>query len=273
MPSIYNAGSKVTVTVSAPMDGENVVATTGVEYAIFDQARETVLARGALSGYTNLDAEAQIEIPASLNQLSAGAVREMRRVEVYFIVATGDERLVSTTYVIQSVSSLVLMTNTFQTLDEAELTALELPALAGWAEATDQQKIGALTAAFDSMCRLSYRYLTEVDVQALDITTDLDRYGRPYYYVPSMRAAGTDGWADFSEDFQRALRRAQVVEADVMLAGDPVGDKRRQGIITETIGESKIFLNPKPALQLPVSRACLEQLTGFIYRSARIGRA
>lgn len=274
MPAIYDAGSKVTVSVAAPVDGAGaVVATTGVEYAIFDQTRATILARGALAGYTSGDAAASVVIAATENELAAGAERELRRIEVYFLVAAGDERLVSTTYIIQSASPLTMMVNTFQVLDEAELTALEFPSLEGWAMATDQQKIAALTSAHDNMCRLSYKYLTEADQQALDITTDQDRWGRPYYYVPSMKHATEDTWDEFSADFKRALRRAQVVEADILLAGDPVGDKRRQGIITETIGESKVFLSSRPALQLPVNRATLEQLRGYTHRSARIARA
>lgn len=274
MPAVYRAGSQPTITVPAPVDAAGaVIPTTGVDYAIFNEKREEVKARAPLTGYSTGGAEINVKVEYTYNLLDADVTRALRRIEVYFGVEFGDERVISSTYVVQAADVLSLMVNSFQTLDEAELTAMDLPALLGWSAATDQDKLGAMASAYDNMCRLSFKYLTEADIQALDVTTDVDRYGRPYYYVPSMRTAGVDAWNDFTANFQRALRRAQVVEADILLAGDPVGDKRRQGIITETIGESKIFLSPKPALQFPVSRACLDQLQGFIYRSARIARA
>lgn len=275
MTRVYDAASLVTVSVAAPTDDAGaVIATTGVEYAIFDEDRNPITTRDTLSGYTSGQETAVITVSGPENTLATGVIHGVRKVEVYFMTADGEYR-VTETYLLQSVTPLVLMTNTFQTLEQAMITRLGLGQLLGWDAGTEQQRIGALIAAHDNMCRLAYKYLTDTDLQNLDLTHDIsDRFGRPYMHVPSMRLATVQDFTEsFPAVFQNALKRAQLVEADNLLNGDPVGDKRRQGIITETIGESKVFLSSRAPLQLPICRAAIDQLSGYLYRSTQLRRS
>lgn len=64
--------------------------------------------------------------------------------------------------------------------------------------------------------------------------------------------------------FTRAIKRAQLIEANIILGGDVVGKKRQDGIISETIGESSAFFNSKPYLNLPISRQSYEELRTYI---------
>jgi hypothetical protein len=80
-------------------------------------------------------------------------------------------------------------------------------------------------------------------------------------------------WNTYPPRFQNALKRAQMLEANSILGGNQIADKRRDGIISETIGESKIFLNNRPPLRTPVTREALEALYGYLYYQSRVGRA
>jgi hypothetical protein len=71
--------------------------------------------------------------------------------------------------------------------------------------------------------------------------------------------------------FLRAIKRAQLIEANVILGGDVVGRKRQDGILSETIGESSASFSDKPFLNLPISRQAYEELRRYIV--IRIGVA
>ena len=72
--------------------------------------------------------------------------------------------------------------------------------------------------------------------------------------------------------FMLALKRAQMVEANVILGGDAITSKRLSGIISESIGESSMFLQSRPALKLPISQQAFDILKPYISINISIGR-
>ena len=115
------------------------------------------------------------------------------------------------------------------------------------------------------MCRLPYRYQLSQNAVMYDARD-------PFWVVTGIRYLKEADFKKWPKDFQNALRRAQLYEADQILKGDPVGDKRRAGVVSETIGEAKMFFNARPPLRLALCVQAMETLSPYLHSSRRIGR-
>jgi hypothetical protein len=252
----------VAVSVDVPLIDGVAMVPTSIGYEVLSASGSVVQ---ALQAATADAGKVTVTIPASANTLTEGSVRDMRLIRFTFDHASG-KRQVSERYVIEAVSTLVLMMNSFQTYEEAIITRMDLPDLDGWDVADEQHQIAALVTAHDRMCRASYRYKLSQDAVMFDERES-------YWYVTNMRSRTAMDFAQFPDTFKTALRRAQVYEADAILSGDPVGDKRLEGVISESIGESKMFFSNKPPVRSPLTRKAMDVLGPHLYRSNRLGRA
>lgn len=263
MVPTYPENTDVAVVVDFPqIDGASITP-TAIGYIVMDERGTVVRAReeAIADGET-----VSVVIPASANALPAtGVIRGLRSVRFVFTTDAGtytaDKR-----YIIETANKLIPMFNSFQTYEEAVVTRLDLPDLDGWDVATEENHIPALITAHDRMCRASFRY------RLAQNSVEYDEK-QMYWYINSMRERTPQDFADFPVNFQIALRRAQIYEADSILSGDPVGDKRLDGVVSETIGEAKMFFNNKPPIRTPMCRKAMEVLAPYLYRANRIGRA
>lgn len=72
---------------------------------------------------------------------------------------------------------------------------------------------------------------------------------------------------------QRAvLARSQLVEANCLLGGNPIEDRRRAGLLSDSIGESAMFFRTTKPLELPIYRETALSLRGYIIWTKQIGR-
>lgn len=268
MLPVHIEGTDVLITETLPSKNGSPLAASAVEYAVFDETGSILSARQAVPGWTA--GNITLEIPAAINTLPANVSRGLRIVEFYITTVDGTFKP-RQRYIVQTHAVLEVRKNSFQTLDQAYLTAMDIPDLTGWSAADDNQKIAAMVMAHQQICRLQFRYLKEDNESQIEYTYRISP--GDYVYISRMALITENDWQQTPERFKTALRRAQLVEADLMLAGDPVRDKRLNGIISETIGESKMFFNARPPLSLAVSRKSLEILSGYFYYSNQIARA
>ena len=63
--------------------------------------------------------------------------------------------------------------------------------------------------------------------------------------------------------YQRLLR-AQVIEADDVLGGNPIEARRRLGLISDSAGESAHFFRTSKPLNLPCCRGAIDELRGIV---------
>jgi hypothetical protein len=270
----YKSGSTVPVTVPLPfVDGASLIP-TAVTVAVHDEAG-VVLDTISPALPTVGAEEIAFDIPANLNLLEPDARKGARQVEVEFTTSRGTF-IETAHYLIESKTQLTPLVNTFQTYPEALMTRSDLAQASGWDAATDSMRIAALHLAHTAMCNMRYRYRVGINNQRRVRGfpgTRFDSDGVAYTTVTDIRNTLPWEWAEFPQEFKDALKRAQIAEANAQLQGDPIGDKRRAGIVSETIGEASMFLKQVPEVQLPVSREALEHLRGFITYSVGIARA
>lgn len=259
----YQNGTKATVSVPYPVVDGTVISPTVIRYTVTDEAGSVIV--GSTTIALPSTTSATIMVPGASNVVPNASIRAMRVVTVTFVTASGEYTAVAR-YAVQKASLLVPMTNSFQTLDQALLTRLDLPPLDGWDIAEETLQIPAMVTAHDRMCRLSYRYRLSQDAVSYEARD-------PYWSIINIRESTEQDLAGWPEDFRTALRRAQIYEADQILKGDPVGDKRRLGIVSESIGEAKMFFNARPPLRLALCEQAIDILSPHLLNRRRVGRA
>lgn len=271
---VYRSGSTVPVTVTLPLDGSDPLIPSAVSVTVKDETGVVITTLNPTLPVSG-DTSVAFEIGATHNTLGSGVRKGVRSVETQFTTANGIF-FDTTHYIIESSVQLVVLENSFQTYPEALMNRTDLPSLNGWDAAADSARIAALQIAHWNMCAMRYQY--RVGIAGQSRITDFpgvssDPYGRVYAHVSDIRNTLDHEWDEFPDEFKTALKRAQLVEADVMLKGDPVGDKRRAGIVSEKIGESSMLFRQVPEAQFAVSREALQHLKGFVAYSKRIARA
>lgn len=219
------------------------------------------------------------EIEGASLALPDGEQTVGREIVVYLTAANGDQTEVRDYFLVTSPQPLALMENTFLTYPEALALRTEFASMAGWDGQDRTRQCAALAQAFRSLCRMSYKvpgYNGTIDNQdkaywgvGSDQGLFWDRGGRRVR-VSTLTAEEFEG---LPEPFRRALKRAQIAEANVLLGADPIGDKRKAGMISETVGESSMFFSSKPFLNLPISKQAYEEVQRFVYLKIGIRRA
>ena len=256
----YPVGVAVTVTIPLVDFNGDPVTPTGLSYVVYDEFMDDLADADVPveEGMTDV----AITVLGDANRLASGATAGIRTV-VLEIVTEGGTFRVDQTYKIRSNINLVLLTNSFQSYGLAQLTASDMPRLFGWEGADDAARQGALIEAFERLTRIGYRVRRPQDIDfqnTIGEINDLEDIIEPRAW-PVMDPSR---WNNLPQHFRKALCRAQVLEANEILRGDVVGEKRRSGLLSESIGESSMMFRSGKPLQLGISGPALEALTGYV---------
>lgn len=205
------------------------------------------------------DTDVELDIPATCN-----AAPGARSVELDMTVEGG---VITTTvnYLVVAPVVLQLFENSFQTSLQALALSSEMVNLVGWDGAGAADRSKALAEAFFRLTTIGYRAQRAEDLDTQNYIPDTDLVIKPRSW-PYMTI---ERWKALPARFRKALCKAQILEANEILRGDPVEGKRRQGILSESIGESSMMFRSGKPLDLGISPAALQALSGFIeYRIA-----
>lgn len=290
---IYLAGTPVTLTVPMQDRNGNALTVTSISYRVVDQAGLEVVPSTALDTFVAAATEAVIEIPADINniipvpdtinsnQIDAFAVRGVRTVELILNIG-GNTVVLNKSYALEPTDPLVVGVNSFQTFAQAELTSLDVPNMPGWAAASDKEKIAAIVDARAHICQLNFWMLNSNINWGQDNLNFVPEgaYQSPYatsgnhlfIFNGNLSLLTPLQFDRLPVRFKAALRLAQVAEADSILGGDPVDVRRREGLLSETIGEVRQQFRFGKPLDMPVSKRALRYLSQFVSFSKKVGR-
>ena len=262
-PESYDVAVKVLFT---DPNGEAVVP-TAINARLYDGDDVEILDMPALP-FDPEAGEKEVVIAAVFNELSAGELSAVRILRVEIVTAAGSIRR-SHSYVIEGESRMEVMNNTFITLEAAAVVARDVPNLTGWETASDEQRTAALINAFTRMTRIPMRFSTPNDLREnWQMGEEVDTV----ILASAWKEITAAEFLSYPIDFRKAVRIAQVIEANEILANNPMSARHRAGIISETVGESSVMLRGG-RLELGVSSETLRYLTGFVYYDHRIWRA
>lgn len=93
---------------------------------------------------------------------------------------------------------------------------------------------------------------------------------RGEYY--DLGALGPTGLATLEPAFLKALRMAQLIEANEMMDANSIHYKRLDGLMSETIGESSMMFRPGNINNYPITRRSMMFLRNYIVIRARLYR-
>lgn len=257
----YLGGQDVSLAISLVASDGSPIEATAVQYRLTNQDEIELVAKVALTSFTAGDDEVIVAIPGALNTLGASSVRELRVVELYVTCSAGVLKL-TTEYILEAEAVLRTGLNSFQTYSAALLAGYELPNMEAWNDASKGNRINALIAARRNIGKLYLRYIAEADMTRLAVPWESGN-------VTMLTA---DQFATLPTDMREAICRAQVIEADFLLGGDPVGDIRRSGVMSSTVGEASQFFRTSKPYEGPVCKRALQELGKYIAPIKRVGR-
>ena len=244
----FLAGAPVTLTIPLQDRLGNTVAALGVEFEVLDRAGAVKQARQTVTVSGN---SVEVTVTSAANELADGVPRDLRTVKLYCKI-DGGEQTISRSYAVEAEAILIVGVNSFQTLEEAELTAMDIFDMGDWDVMDDEDKVRALIDARTRICGMTFNLL---DLYQLgDITIE------QYNLLP--------------EKFKQALRLAQVADAAATLSPDTVEQKRAKGLIMDTIGETKQMFSSGRPVSSPVAKKAMDYLRDFVVTGSalKIGR-
>jgi hypothetical protein len=253
----YVAGSDLSLLVPlADADG-NPITATAAEFAVFDGNDVALVPFTPITPFTPGES-VTVEVSELTNTIAAGVLKEVRVISVRCATSQGI-KMASLTYILESQSgTLVRGVNTLVSLGTADMLAADMTRSQSWTNATRQQKINALIEAF---ARLGKLRLTPIDDDGVNGYVNKNPFKKTR--STSITDLSVTEILALDGKFLAALSYAQVAEADVILSGDSIAERRREGLVADTIGEVKQqYKNGKP-LELPISRRALDYLTPY----------
>jgi hypothetical protein len=158
------------------------------------------------------------------------------------------------------------MKNSFMTYELAEVTSADFVNATGWAVADANLRKTALIESFARLTMIPMKY------HPLDANGEPDRTVENVILRDEWVAMNAAGYNALPVHLRRALRRAQFIEANELLQGDVLSQKRRAGVLSETIGESSVRLNAG-VIDYGVGTETLSALAGYIHFNMKIVRA
>jgi hypothetical protein len=263
MLKLYPENYDVSVDVLFTDLNGDLITVTGVSAALYDGDDEQVVDFGSLP-FDFTEGKKTVVIPASFNVLEVDELSTTRILRVVLSTLAGDVHR-SFGYIIEGETRLEILNNTFVTLEAAEALLRDMPSLKAYQAASDDQKAAALINAYTRIARVQVRFEQEPPI------------GTSCRREVTIRPGG---WSEITKDeflgypksFRKALRLAQLNEANVILTDSPIAARQRDGIISETVGESSVMLKTSK-LDLGVDRSTLQFLSGYVYYTIRLGRA
>lgn len=260
-------------TIPTVDDAGNQIDAVSASWELFDE-RGVNIDAGAVADFDPAIASVTFEIEAASLSLPASAISAGREIVVSLTTADGEVEL-RDYFLVVSPQPLALMQNSFITYPEALALRQEFGTLNGWDASERTRQAAALAEAYRHLCQMSFKVpgfrASENSVGYAAYGTGIEEtlFGGQRVRVSTLTLAQFDA---LPETFRRAIKRAQLAEANVLLGGDPILDKRKAGMISETVGESSAFFQSKPYLNLPISRQAYDEVKRYVFLKIKISR-
>lgn len=258
-------------------DGKTYEEDCSLKYELMDVDGKTVC-----SGELN-EKPFAIAIGADFNRVGEERSTDIRFLKVTFYRADGtllsQQKL---EYLLQGENPLVVGKNSFVTLEQSKLLSATIPNLEYIEKANETQLINALTESYERIARLRFRftasmrmenvgYISEVAWRPRAITDDdpLSLTTRRF----TLDEVTPETFEQLPEKFRKALAKAQILESNAVLAPtDTVEERRRKGVILETINEVKMMFSSTTPIKNSVSSKTLSVLLPWLDNSIRVRR-
>lgn len=252
---LYRSGEAISESLPFADDNGKRLVPTSLSYRLLDDTGAELKAAAAILVFDAASGTVQIPVSSADNSLELGVSHGFRRIELSITTASY-VYIQEFDYLLEATQLFLVGENSWQTYETALVTARMVTSLSGWEAATPENRKFALLRSFDQMRSFTYefRYLSGESVE----------------YTVSDLPAGDFG--SLSTAQIQDFRKAQLVQADYLLGGNPIEKDIQDGLQSSTIGEISQFYRPRATLNLALCRAALSYVGKYIRWRLRVGR-
>lgn len=199
-------------------------------------------------------------VDAQFNQLGAGEDKGIRLVTLTLTDDDGATDHQEVIYYLLKESRLVKCENSLMTYMEALMMIPDIPNMEAWGLSDKNTRIAALRQAYEDvgMLTLSKNLFSE---ELLLANTDTHR---------NIRMFGPLDFAALAGQTQYDLMRAQLLHAEYLLGGEKAESMRKQGIMSNSVGESTMFFRTTFKLDNGISDRAYRCISRYIDRRVKI---
>jgi hypothetical protein len=247
-----------------------VLVPTALRFRVVDEAETELQPWTPVTVQVPAQSQVTVTVLGALNILTPPATRGIRTVFLE-VTAAGGTYLLSESVMLSAASGMTFGVNSFQTYSQALLLAEDFvdDTIPGWytkSRREDREK--ALIQAYTRIMLLPIALQFD-DTQSI-LQVDGEFAGR--YGPIGLRYLTPSQLSNLYQPMLAALKRAQLLEADTILAGDEGGGGTNRTLISKTVGESSEFYRQSVPLDLGVSQRTLKEVQRWVRFTARIHR-
>ena len=264
--NIFAPGSDITLTFDMlnPQTHEEITPVSA-SFSVYDEEGTALMENVAVTvsgGEETLD----VTVPAANNVISGSNGART----ISLIVNTAKSNIfLSETYVLEQFGFLTIPAESAMTLPQSMILSTQMAqqVIDIWSEVEDRERQAALREAWSRISRLPFDPWRMYETPPSDIAINIVDGNF------AVNELDKETWDVLPGHFKTALKNAQLIEACVILEGDPTWDRRQEGLISKTVGESsEMFSARKPALT-SMSPKSYREIRRYISRTIKVGRA
>ena len=227
--------------------------------------------------------EVIVQTSEEVNTLKEETSRDIRIICLKAKTRSGAVFSLEYAYGLTIADPLTVGVNSFITYRQAQKMAMDMPKLNNWESMSQSQRISALLEAKQRICRLAFDFgQVQLDMTKQDYV--VQAAGKPrcvqvgeifgvYGGSVKLEDLSVEDFEALPTKFRTALMQAQLAEANDVLEVDSIAERRRQGLILETIGEVKQMFSSIIPAQMAVSSKAMSYLSRYLASGKKIGRS
>lgn len=249
------------------------------------EVSEEALSEEPSEGPTEQETISEVTVLTSedVNTLNEDSSRDIRIICLKAKTKTGAVFSLEYAYGLTVSDPLQVGVNSFMTYRQAQKMAMDMPKLNNWESMSQSQRISALLEAKQRICRLAFDFgQVQLDMTKQDYV--VQAAGKPrcvqvgeifgvYGGSVKLEDLSVEDFEALPTKFRTALMQAQLAEANDVLEVDSIAERRRQGLILETIGEVKQMFSSIIPAQMAVSSKAMSYLSRYLASGKKIGRS
>jgi hypothetical protein len=269
MTSSFVAGKSILLRVDLlDTSGGDVVPVAGGVHTFFIRNGAGVDLQTGTVSLTEGDSSASISVSEATNTVSqrveGRSVRLLIQTEIGFSVVRQSYVLVD------DESEWIIPSQSIQSYEDALSMAFSMRGLTSWSEGSEKDRHASLLEASSRISRMRLNPFRHYEDPDSSVMSDEER--KLYNGEFRITDLTAENWAWLPIAFKTACRRAQLVEADVLMNGDPTWDRRVDGLMSISVGESAEMFRPGKPVVMSLSNKAMRELTGFITFSVGVRR-
>ena len=218
--------------------------------------------------------EVIVQTSEEVNTLKDETSRDIRIICLKAKTKSGAVFSLEYAYGLTIADPLTVGVNSFMTYRQAQKLAMDMPKLNNWESMSQSQRISALLEAKQRICRLAFDFgQVQFDMTKQDYVVQAGEIFGVYGGSVKLEDLSVEDFEALPTKFRTALMQAQLAEANDVLEVDSIAERRRQGLILETIGEVKQMFSSIIPAQMAVSSKAMSYLSRYLASGKKIGRS